>query len=72
MSTYSMSYAMRSPEQRERIAARRATRQEAGRKSAEMRTCAACKRRNVLGKPQPWDNTTARKCRRCGYWQVAA
>jgi hypothetical protein len=34
--------------------------------------CDACGRNNVLGKAQKWDDTTARKCRRCGYWQVAA
>ena len=39
--------------------------------AAQKLRCAACNR-CTLGKPQRWDATTARKCRRCGYWQVAA
>jgi len=39
--------------------------------AAKKLRCNACGRM-TLGKAMPWDQTTARKCRRCGYWQVAA
>jgi len=53
-----------------RAAAKRERRLRAWEAAKKLR-CNACGRM-TLGKAQPWDQTTARKCRHCGYWQVAA